>query len=79
MKLRIVLDVDVSPTIAKTIQRTGFNLCPDGSSMQVQVPNSPAIPRRKTRIEYVENPQDTISEMIAKARSQFSTNDVVLT
>lgn len=57
MKLRVVIDVEVSKTIAETIQRNGFSVCPDGGGMQVRVGNSPAIPKRKTTIQYVENPE----------------------
>lgn len=61
MKLRIVIDVEVSQTMAQTMQRNGFSVCPDGSAMQVKVGNSPAIPRRKTSVKYitdhVEEPQ----------------------
>jgi len=34
MKLRVIVDVDVSKTIAETIERNGFTVCRDGSSMQ---------------------------------------------
>lgn len=62
MKLRVIVDVEVSQTMAETIQRTGFNVCPDGSAMQVRVGNSPAIPRRKTAVQYVVNPTTPIAE-----------------
>lgn len=55
MKLRVIVDVEVSKTMAETIQRTGFSLCSDGSGMQVRVGNSPAIPQRKTAVQYIPN------------------------
>jgi hypothetical protein len=65
MRLRIIVDVEVSRTMAETIQRAGFNVCPDGSAMQVRVGNSPAIPRRKTAIQYVKDPTVPITEVAA--------------
>lgn len=63
MKLRVVVDVDVSPTMAETIQRGGFTLCQDGSGQQVKVGgNSPTIPKRKTKVLYVKNPTTPISQ-----------------
>jgi len=53
MKLRIIIDVEVSKTMAETIQRSGFSVIPDGSAMQVRVGNSPTIPKRKTNVQYV--------------------------
>lgn len=64
MKLRVIVDVEVSKTMAETIQRSGFSVIPDGSAMQVRVGNSPAIPKRKTDVQYVQNPSD------AKANSK---------
>ena len=55
------VEVDVSKTIADTMQRNGFQLCPDGSAMQIKVQNCPAIPRRKTTVVFVENPEDNIN------------------
>jgi hypothetical protein len=53
-KLRIEIEVDVSKTLAETMKRTGFIVCNDGSAMQVKIPNSPAIPKRKTQIVFVD-------------------------
>lgn len=53
MKFKIIIDVEVSPTMAETMRRNGFSVCPDGSAMQIKVGNSPAIPRRKTSIKYI--------------------------
>lgn len=52
MKLRIIIDLDVSNTIAETMRRTGFTVLPDGSAMKVQVPNAPTIPKRKVKIAF---------------------------
>ena len=68
MKLRVIVDMDVSQTMAETIQRTGFTLCRDGSAMQVRVPNSPAIPKRKTKIECVENPSSSLKTIVAASK-----------
>ena len=50
MKLKVVIEVEVSKSMAETMERSGFTVCPDGSAMQVKVGNSPAIPKRKTSI-----------------------------
>lgn len=68
MKLRVIMDVEVSQTMAETIQRTGFSVCPDGSAMQVRVGNSPAIPRRKTAVQYISNPTTPIADAVAVSR-----------
>lgn len=60
MKLRVVIEVDVSATIAATMQRNGFTACQDGSSMQIKVPNAPSIPQRKTKVLFIENPTDDL-------------------
>lgn len=52
MKLKITIEVEVSKSMAETMQRSGFTVCPDGSAMQVKVGNSPAIPKRKTKVIY---------------------------
>ena len=52
MKLRVIIDLDVSNTIAETMRRTGFNVLPDGSAMKIQVPNAPTIPKRKVKITF---------------------------
>lgn len=52
MKLKITIEVEVSKSMAETMQRSGFIVCPDGSAMQVKVGNSPAIPKRKTKVIY---------------------------
>lgn len=60
MKLRVVLEVEVSESLAATMQRNGFVVCRDGSAMQVRVPHAPAIPKRKTRVVFTENPADQL-------------------
>lgn len=64
MKFRIYIEVDVSKTIAETIQRNGFEACPDGSAMQIRAQHSPTIPRRKTKVVFVENPIDTLENAV---------------
>lgn len=66
MRFRILIDVDVSKTIAETIERNGLHLRRDGSAMQVCVPNTPAIPKRKTKVQFVQDPTIEL-EAIAKA------------
>ena len=70
MKLRVIIDVDVSKTIAETIQRTGLTVCQDGSSMQVRVPHTPAIPSRKTDVEFVQNPKGDIAEVVQISKGE---------
>lgn len=72
MKLRVVIDMDVSQTLAETIKRTGFSVCPDGSAMQVRVPNSPVIPKRKTQVECIENPSMTIQDVVDASTTEVS-------
>ena len=69
MKLRVIVDMDVSQTLAETIQRNGFSVCPDGSAMQVKVPNSPAIPKRKTKVQCVENPSTTLEAVVDASKA----------
>ena len=52
MKMRVIIDLDVSNTIAETMRRTGFTVLPDGSAMKVQIPNAPTIPKRKVKITF---------------------------
>jgi len=67
MKLRIYIDAEVSQTVAETIQRSGLALEPDGTGMQIKVPNTPIIPKRKVKVQYLSNPTDTITEAVAKS------------
>ena len=60
MKLLVLLEVDVSKTIAETMQRNGFTVAQDGSHMQIKVPNTPAIPQRKTKIVFITDPRQPI-------------------
>ncbi len=64
MKMLVLLEVEVSKTVAETMQRTGFELSPDGTCLQVKVPNSPAIPQRKTKVVFVGHPKHTIQELL---------------
>jgi hypothetical protein len=68
MKLQVLIEVDVSKTIAETIQRSGFTLCPDGSAMQVKVPHTPRIPKRKTKVAYVTEPGATLAAVVKAAK-----------
>jgi hypothetical protein len=55
VKLTLVLEFDISKSMAETIARTGFELAPDGTAMQVKVPNAPTIPKRKVKFQFFEN------------------------
>jgi len=68
MKLRVIVDVDVSKTIAETIERNGFTVCRDGSSMQVRVPHTPAIPSRKTAVQFIQDPDTSHKEVVAASK-----------
>lgn len=63
MKLRVVIDVDVSMTLAETMQRNGFHACPDGSALKIEIPNSPIIPKRKTKVRFIENPLESLQSL----------------
>ena len=54
MNMRIVIDVNVSKTLAQTMQRNGFNVIPEGTGLAIRIPNSPAITKSKTKIEFKE-------------------------
>lgn len=64
MKMLVVLEVEVSKTLAETMQRAGFTLAPDGTNLQVKVANSPAVPRRKTKVTFVTNPRRSQDEVV---------------
>ncbi len=68
MKLRVVIEVDVADTIAETMRRTGFAVQPDGSAMKVQVPNTPTIPKRKTKVIFLKEPAATLDDMLATCK-----------
>lgn len=63
MKLQILIEVDVSKTIVGTMQRSGFEIINNGSSIQVQVGNSPVIPQRKTKVVFIENPTKSVDDI----------------
>lgn len=63
MKLRIYVEADVSATIAKTIQRSGLTLEPDGTGMKIRIANTPTIPKRKVKVQFVENPSDKFTDI----------------
>lgn len=52
MKMKVIIELDVSKTLADTIERTGFTLSSDGSKFKVQVPNAPTITQRKVKVVF---------------------------
>lgn len=54
MKMRIVIDVNVSKTLAQTMERNGFNVIPEGTGLAIRIPNSPAITKSKSKITFTE-------------------------
>lgn len=54
MLLRIEIEVDVSKTLAATMKRTGFQLHIEGGNPQIRIPNAPTIPKRKTKVQFVD-------------------------
>ncbi len=64
MKLVVLVEVDASQTLAETMQRSGFTLAPDGTAMQIKIPNSPSIPQRKTNVIFIENPDKSLQHLI---------------
>ncbi len=64
MKMLVLLEVDVPKAIGETMQRTGFSLVPDGTSLQVKVDNSPPIPQRKTKVVFVTNPNHSHQDLL---------------
>lgn len=64
MKMLVLLEVEVSKTVAETMQRTGFELSPDGTCLQVKVPNCPAIPQRKTKVAFVGHPKHNVADIL---------------
>jgi hypothetical protein len=70
MKLRMYVEVDVSKSLADTIQRNGCILEPDGTGMKVKVPNTPSVPKRKTKVAFVQNPINTLDHAIKSASEE---------
>jgi len=64
MKLLVMVEVEVSRTLAETIERNGFSIRPDGSGQQMQLSNSPSIPRRKTKVVYIQDPELGLDEIL---------------
>ena len=60
MRMKVVIELDVSKTLADTIERTGFTLSADGSKFKVQVPNAPAITQRKVKVAFERNDVEEI-------------------
>jgi len=68
MKMRIYVEVDASKTLCNTIKRNGFSLEPDGTGMKISINDStPSVPKRKTKVEFVENPTDKLAEAVSKS------------
>jgi len=63
MRVHITIDLDVSSTIADTMQRTGFSVLPDGSAMKIQVANAPTIPKRKVKIIFEKEPLMALGDL----------------
>ena len=57
MKMRVVLDLDISTTMAETMKRSGFELCPDGSAMQIRFHHGPSVPARKVKVQFIDAKQ----------------------
>ena len=64
MKMRIIIDVNVSKTLAQTMERNGFNVIPEGTGLAIRIPNSPAIPTSKSKITFTEIVEETILKEI---------------
>lgn len=59
MKMRIIIDVNVSKTLAQTMERNGFNVIPEGTGLGIRIPNSPAITKSKSKIIFTEIVEET--------------------
>jgi hypothetical protein len=70
MKLRVYVEVDASKSLCETIQRNGFHLSPDGSGMKLSIPNTPTVPRRKTKVRFLSNPSDKLDEAVASSEGK---------
>jgi len=55
MKILVMIEAEVSATIAGTIRRNGLKLVRDGSAMRLSIDNTPSIPSRKVRVEILDN------------------------
>lgn len=77
MKIRIVIDTDIPKTMVETMRRTGFTLCQDGSGMQIKIPNSPAVPRRKVKVEYISEDQSIpLTKRVPNADQRQTTDKI---
>lgn len=74
MKMMILLEVDISKTMADTMERSGFVLAPDGSNMQIKIPNAPPIPQRKVKTAFVRNPTQQLKIVKAACMSEPSSS-----
>ena len=64
MKMRLIIDVNVSKTLAQTMERNGFNVIPEGTGLAIRIPNSPAITKSKSKITFTEIVEETILKEI---------------
>lgn len=64
MKMRIIIDVNVSKTLAQTMERNGFNVIPEGTGLAIRIPNSPAITKSKSKITFTEIVEEAILKEI---------------
>ncbi len=64
MKMRIIIDVNVSKTLAQTMERNGFNVIPEGTGLAIRIPNSHAITKSKSKITFSEIIEETILKEI---------------
>lgn len=64
MKLLVLLEIELSKTMADTIQRTGLELVPDGPAMKVKIPHAPIIPRRKIKVSFNTDPLCTYEQLM---------------
>lgn len=64
MKMLVLMEVDVPKAVGETMQRTGFIVVPDGTSLQVKVADAPPIPSRKTKLVFVTNPKHSPKDLL---------------
>lgn len=72
MKLRVYVEIDASKLICETIQRNGFSLKPDGTGMKLAITNTPTIPKRKTKVRFLEKPSDKLDDAVASSNGKYA-------
>ncbi len=70
MKLRVYVEVDASKSLCETIQRNGFKLQPDGTGMKLTIPNTPTVPKRKTKVRFLEHPSDQLDDAVESSNGK---------